>query len=360
MAPVPAACQELADQVAALEAAYGTLAEQAKAMVGEPAWTALGQLGALLMQLTSQRNELSRCVATHSAALTGTVVVIDASGGPAPGSQTVTLWDLAAGGATAREIAQVQAGAFGFQGHLPAQSAITVQTAGAADVTGLDFRSGSLPGPLAGQTPRIEIVLGPTLTVPAKSLNDWAASIRIPEQSIPPFIGVNTTTDVLKVAVVSLTATLATDVITITANGLVTGGIIGGEGPISVTASVALVAANSPNTNDVAVVTLVGANPIQASVAAGGLLGSIASVASTLWPVIGPLILGPLNEWANQTLGDAVATGFALASLPVGTRISLRKLKINESGVTFQPSVGLIGTGLSSFVPAPLPVPKDN
>ena len=357
MSPVPSACQPLADQVAALEHAYATLAAQAQAMVGQPAWIALGQLGVLLRELTAARSELAQCIATHSAALTGNLIVIDASGTPLSGTQTVTLWDLAAGGPAAREIAQVQAGAFGFQGPLPAQAAMSVQTAGAPDVTGLDFRSGILPGPLAGHTPRVEIVLGPMLAIPAKSLTDWATTVQIPLYVIPAVSGLNQAATSLDVTVVSLSAAPAADVITITANGIVSGGMLGGSTPWSAAISVALVPANAPHVDDIVAVTLVGANPIQVSLAPGaGVLGSLAAM---LAPFIGPVVQDALNTWANKALSDGVALGFALGSLPPAARVSLRKIKLDAAGITFQPAVGLIGTTLSSFQPSPLPLPPN-
>jgi hypothetical protein len=174
--PVPSACQPLADRVATLELQYAALAVQAAGEVGAPAWVDLGQLGAIRLQLVGARAALAECVQTHSAALTGTVAVIEASGGPpAVGAQMVTLWDLTSSGPVVREQAQVQSGAFGFQGPLPARAAVTVQTGAGSDtdITGVDFRSGELAGQLAGQTPRIELVVGPKLTLPAPLIQAW-------------------------------------------------------------------------------------------------------------------------------------------------------------------------------------------
>jgi hypothetical protein len=354
MPPVPSACQPLADQVSALQQQYSTLASQVPAMVGAPAWAALAQLGTFLQQLTSARDELAQCVKTHSAALTGSVVVIDASGDAPSPRQTVTLWDLAAGGAVAREVSEVQSGAFGFQGPLPARPAVTVQTAGVADLLGLDFRSGALEGPLEGQTPRVEIVIGPQIRLPAKLLADWAASFQ-PVSQRGLGIGGSSSVDV---TISALSLTVASGVITVNAVGVVSGpllALVGGQAPVSAAVSVALLPANDPQTDDMVAVTLAGPNPVAISSAVGANL--IGVLASALAPFFGSLIQNELNVFANQALADAVATGLALAQLPAGSRVSLRSISVDETGLSFRPALGLIGTALSTFQPSPLPLP---
>jgi hypothetical protein len=354
MPPVPSACQPLADQASSLQQQYSTLAAQVPALVGAPAWAALAQLGMLLQQLTSARDELAQCVKTHSAALTGSVVVIDASGAAPTGQQSVTLWDLAAGGAVAREVSPVQGGAFGFQGPLPARAAMTVQSAGIAEVLGLDFRSGALAGPLEGQTPRVEIVVGPQITLPARLLVDWAASFKPVSQTglgVGGARGVDATISALSVSV-------AAGVITVTAVGVVSGpllALLGGQVPLSGSVSVAIVPANDPQTDDVVSVTLAGPNPVSISTAVGPNLVGV--LASALAPFLGGLIQNGLNVFANQALAGAVAAGLAIAQLPAGTRISLRSITVDETGISFQPALGLIGTALSTFQPSPLPLP---
>jgi len=323
-------------------------------MVGAPAWAALAQLGTLLQELTSARDELAQCVKTHSAALTGSVVVIDASGDAPPGQQSVTLWDLAADGAVAREVSPVQAGAFGFQGPLPARAAMSVQTAGVADLLGLDFRSGALDGPLEGQTPRVEIVVGPRIALPAKLLADWAASFKPVSQS---GLGVGGASGV-DVTISALSVSVAPGSITVTAIGVVSLSLLallGGQVPLSASVSVALVPANDPQTDDMVSVTLAGPNPVAISSAVGPTLVGV--LASALAPFLGGLIQNGLTVFANQALAAGVATGLAIAQLPPGARVSLRSIAVDETGISFQPALGLIGTALSTFQPSPLPLP---
>ena len=355
MPDVPAACQALADRVSALEQQYTTLATQAQALTGQPAWVALGQLGALLEQLTGARADLAGCVKTHSAALTGSIVVMDASGGGAPASQTVTLWDLSGGGAVSREVAQVQGGAFGFQGPLPAQAALSVQTPGVADVVGLDFRSGSLPGPLDGQAPRVEIVLGPSVTIPAELLAGWAAAFAPVQQQMPAFSALNPTATPIDIAFGQVSAALSAGVVTVAGNGTISGGFLGGQIPWSASIALSLAPSSAPQTDDLISVSLAGANPVSVSI--GGPAAFLGSVASLLAPFLGPLIQNELSTWANTAAADAIASGLALAHLPAGTRVSLRSLRIDASGVTFQPALGVIGTGLSTYQPVPIPAP---
>ena len=107
MASVPSACQSLADLVASLEQQYTDSAAKAAGLSGAQAWSALGQLGSVLAQLTDARDRLDQCVKTNSAALIGNVIVMDASGaGAAAGAQTAILWELADTGPTARDTTQ--------------------------------------------------------------------------------------------------------------------------------------------------------------------------------------------------------------------------------------------------------------
>ena len=92
MPQVPAACQGLADRVNTLDQQYSALAAQVSQEQGAPAWQDLARLGGLRQQLEAAQAALDKCVQANSAALTGIVDVIDATGAAASGTQTVTLW----------------------------------------------------------------------------------------------------------------------------------------------------------------------------------------------------------------------------------------------------------------------------
>ncbi len=67
------------------------------------------------------------------------------------------------------------------------------------------------------------------------------------------------------------------------------------------------------------------------------------------------LLQNALSPWAQQVMPEFAAAALALPQLPPSTTFTLRSLKVDESGITLQPMLGTIGTGLSTFKPAPLP-----
>ncbi|HYV15355.1 MAG TPA: hypothetical protein VE972_05005 [Conexibacter sp.] len=356
--PVPSDCQPLADQVAALEQQYSALSAQASGATGAPAWAALGQLGAIHEQLLGARTALAQCVATHSAALTGTIALIDAPAGAATEQQTVTLWELGAAGPVARELAEVTAGAFGFQGPLPAQAAITLQTAVTAGnaITGVDFRSGALPGPLAGQTPRVELVVAPQVTVSAEHVQTWqSAAMPIVQQVIiAPLQGV------LDINISSLDIALGDGALALTATGSVSGGLLAGllklaPTPLLVSGGLAVLASGSPQADEIVHVGVMPANPISLSVSSA--LQPVLQAMTFAQPYVEQLLRDSLHAGANAALGPAIASSLALADLPAGASLSLRTLTVDQTGITLQPVIGAIGQTLSTFKPSPLPLP---
>src|SRR5260370_17365323 len=141
MAAVPGDCQALADQVHSSEQQSAALAAKVGNAVGADAWSALAQLGALRAQLTSVRSALADCIKVHSAAVTGNVVLMDASGAAQFGSQMASLWDLTGNSPVQSEASPVQGAAFGFHGPVPARAAITLATTGIQHTTALPFNS---------------------------------------------------------------------------------------------------------------------------------------------------------------------------------------------------------------------------
>jgi hypothetical protein len=352
MPAIPSACQALADQAAALAAQYAERANEASTLVGEEAWAALASLGALRDQLAQARSALDECVRTHSAALTGTVAVLDAGIGISDAARTATLWDVSNEGAVARQSATVQAGAFGFAGPLPARAAITLQPSASPQTTGLDFRSGELASPLAGQTPRIEIAVLPELTILSDEVREWATSFQQISQSLaagPASIQATLT---------ALTVTFSSGALTASVTGSLTGTLAGTvpipSNPFAASVSLVLVPSVAPQSAEVVSVSLAGANPI--SLAAPGIIGAaFASLSSLVSPFVGESIRTSVASWIEETLPQRVATRLALSQLPAGTRVSLRRLSIEQGGITLQPVVGAFGTTLSTFKPEPLP-----
>jgi hypothetical protein len=350
MPPVPPACQALADQVAVLEQQYVDKATQASGLVGQDAWAALGSLGALRDQLTQARVALDQCVKTHAATLTGNVVVLDAGASVIGAAQTATLWDLTDGGGVARQSVPVQADAFGFDGPLPARAAITLQPSPSPEVTGLDFRSGELPGSPEAQTPRIEIVVLPEVTIPADRLRSWAAGFA----GISRPVMVNQSSGQFTLS--GLTVALSTGMLAVSANGSVSGSLAGvpiPPTPFAATVSVQLAPSVAPQPSDIVSVGLATANPVSLAMPAFP-AALVPLLSSMLSPFVSEVVRTSMGTWVQQILPQRVANGLALAQLPPGTGISLRRLTVDERGITIQPVLGTIGTALSTFKPSPL------
>jgi hypothetical protein len=250
----------------------------------------------------------------------------------------------------------VQAGTFGFQGPLPTQAAITLQSAGADDVTGLDFRSGPLPLPIADQTPHLEIVVAPKITIPAQQLHDWAGGFTPVSQQLTPPAGAPLGPAQATIAAVSVTA--ATNSLTVSASGSFTGTLLGVQLPLipaSADVSLSLTPSANPKTDEVVQVGLAGSNPVRVQTSSPLLTAVADLVVSLLSSFIGNLIQQEINDLLHQLLTPATARGLALPALPDSTSVSLRNLGIDADGISFQPALGAIGTALSTFQPTPLP-----
>jgi hypothetical protein len=346
---VPTECQSLADQVAALEQQYTALAGQVSSRVGPDAWSGLAQLGALHLQLTDARRELDVCVRTHSAALTGNIVVMDASGGAPAGQQVATLWDLTGGGPVSRETAVVQGGSFGFQGPLPASHAITLSTTGVPAVTGADFRSGALQAPAAAPQQRFELVVAPVFTITQDDLDAWSSAFQPVTQSVMMTL---TTT------VAAARATLGQNTVTIAVSGTVGGSIMNLSVPqtaFSASVSVGLFPSTDPSAVQLVDVALAGANPVQVELSGSFLGAAVNQVSALIVPQLGSFFQGAVADWAHQQIPAVVTDMLRLAQLPAGTTLTLRSVSIAGDGLRFQPVLGAIGTGLSTFQPQAIP-----
>lgn len=343
MGSVPGECQTLADQVASLEQQYSSLAGEVSGAVGQGAWSGLARLGALRLQLTSARAALAACIKAHSAALTANVVVMDASGGSPSGPQVAALWDLTGSPPSLAETSQVQAGAFGFQGPVPARAAITIALSGDPQVTGMDFRSGPLEG--VPSSARIEIVIGPILRLTQDQLDSWASAFRPASQQLTPTVSATINT---------VTAKLGQDSIAIGLNGSLSGQFANVALPqtsYSATISVGLFPSDALAGGEIVRVALAGANPVQVELSQS-LLGPLVSLLLPLASsTIASLVQLALTDWVNQLVPKFIAEMLTLLHLPAGVSISLRAVGISVDGIGFQPMLGVIGTALSTFRP---------
>jgi hypothetical protein len=356
MAQVPAACQALADRVSTLDQQYSTLAAQVSQEAGAPAWQDLARLGGLRQQLEAAQAALDECVQANSAALTGIVDVIDATGAAAPGTQTVTLWDVSGVSAVPAGQTAVTAGAFGLTGPVPAKAALTLQMTGAAGfgLNGYDFRSGPLPDPLPPPPLRCEMVICPQVVVPPAAVQAWASSFQAANQQL----GSSSSQSSVAVALGSVTVALTADTITVTATGTLTGSIGGltalNQAPFSADVPFSLTPSGSPQAGDIVDFAIVGTGPVIKILGPGP--GTILnSFISLLQPAIRNQLQNAMGPWIQQVIPEFVAAALALPQLPPSATVTLRNLKVDASGITLQPVLGTIGTGLSTFKPAPLP-----
>lgn len=357
MADVPAACQPLADQVSTLDQQYSALATQVSQEEGAQAWQDLARLGGLRQQLEAAQAALDGCVQANSAALTGIVDVIDATGAAAAqDTQTVTLWDVSTASAVPAGQAPVTSGAFGLRGPVPAKSALTLQSTGAAGfgLNGYDFRSGPLPAPLPVPPLQCEMVICPQVLVPPAAVQAWASSFKAVNQQL----GSPSSQTSVAVALSSVTVALAADTITVTATGTLNGSISGivplNQTPFSADVPFSLTPSGSPQAGDIVNFAIAGSGPV-IKILASGPVAIVNSLISLFQPAVIDLLQNALSPWAQQVMPEFVAAALALPQLPPSTTITLRSLKVDESGITLQPMLGVIGTGLSTFKPAPLP-----
>jgi hypothetical protein len=356
MADVPAACQALADQVSTLDQQYSALVAQVSQEEGAQAWQDLARLGGLRQQLEAAQAALDGCVQANSAALTGIVNVIDATGAAAQGTQTVTLWDVSGASAVPAGQAPVTSGAFGLKGPVPAKPALTLQTTGAAgfSVTGYDFRSGLLPDPLPATPLRCEMVICPQVLVPPTALQAWASSF----QGVTQQVSLPSLQGSVAVALSAVTVALAAGTIAVTVTGTLNGSVFGrtalNQAPFSAEVPFSLAPSGSPQSSDLVDFAIVGAGPV-IKILGPGSAAVLNALLSNLQPLIKNQLQNSLSPWVEQVMPELIAAALALPQLPPSTTITLRSLTVDGSGITLQPVLGTVGTGLSTFKPVPLP-----
>jgi hypothetical protein len=371
MPPVPSACEEPARAVAALRQEYGDKAAHAAASTGGEAWVALGELAKLREQHEEAVRALSECVQAHGAGFSGRITVVETTGSPPPGQQTVTLWDLTDSGPVAVENVAVRDGAFGFSTAMPPRPALTVQTERPPSDGGsmIDFRSSGLALD-AGEGPlHVELVALPTLRIATTQLERWAGAL-VPVTrefagtaplGVAP-VAVRATVTAIRVVSAEKAAEL-----TMTASGTLDASALAahvgmpglGAVPFTAEATVSVTPSFSPQPGPTLLVTVAGTTPASLSIAEQSLASfpGWSTIADWLAPTAAGAFRDALAEWLNRTLPDAVAYGLGVARLPPSTSISLRTATITPGGILFQPVLGAVGTSLSTFTPELLPLP---
>jgi len=346
MPPVPSACLGLQQDVQNLVNAAQTVRNDALAAVGAAAWQKLSDLGLALLQLDRKRAEYQRCIDAH----TGTVVcgftAIDAGGGGATDERRADLWDVTGPQPVLVESVPVQSGSFAFTGAPPGQIAVTISGTDSATNTGPDFRSGPITAAPAA-TPSVEVVLGPVVTLTADDISRWFAAIPpAPAQQLE-VSGVGS----VVVNIESVAATLTPPAIRLTGVGTAAASTVltgPATSPVSATVTLGLVPTTNPDPLMPAELTLVAPPHIDLS-GPLSLFGAVLNAA--LATFMGDWILRLMRPIVQQEISDAAARALSLVGLPPSMTLSIRKLSVTPTSVTFQPVLGAIGTVLSTYQP---------
>ena len=345
--PTPTACLGLEQDVQSLVNQAQALRNDALNGVGIVAWQKLSELGLKLLELDRKRAEYQKCVDAH----TGTLVVgfsaIDAGGGGATDDRRADLWDVSGPQPVLLESVPVSTGSFAFGGPVPSSKfAVAISGTDTATSTGPDFRSGPITATAAG-TPNVEIVLGPIVTLTADDISRWFAAIpAAPTQSLQaPGVGT------VAVDIQSIAAALVPPALRVTAVGTLSGSltVIGSvTSPLSVTMTFGLVPTTNPNPLLPAELTLVAPPHVDLS---GPFAGFGAVLNAAIATFAGDWILELMRPIVQKEVSDAAARALSLVGLPPSVTLSIRKLSVAPTSVTFQPVLGAIGTVLSTYQP---------
>jgi hypothetical protein len=352
MPPIPQACQGLASDVAALEAADQALRAQLTNLTGAAAWATLAQLGQGRLALERKRTELQTCIRHNTAAFQANLIVMDLAPPPAASPNRIAhLWEIAPVGPTRRETSTVQANAFSFTGPLPNQLGISIATTGDPDILGPDFRSVAIAAtnlPAQGAI-RVEVVLGPVLRIEQAEISRWAA---VYTQRSHRIDGGSFQADI---SVMTAEATLATGGIVVRLTGQVESGTFGlsSRSAFSASATVGLVPSAAPGITDLCDLITVQSITVDLPDTFGGM----STLVSLIRPELERILTEHLRAIIRRELSAAITNALVLSALPSDVTLSIRQLSIDPAAITFQPALGTIGTSLSTFTPPAIPPP---
>jgi hypothetical protein len=199
------------------------------------------------------------------------------------------------------------------------------------------------------------MVICPQLLIPPAEIQAWASSFKAVNQQLSS----SSSQSSIAVALSSVSVALGAGILTVNAVGTLSGSIGGGilqlqQMPFSASVPFSLTPLGSPQADEIIDFTIVGSGPV-INIPGSGSAALLNSLISIFQPFVTEQLQNSLSPWAEQLIPDFVAAALALPQLPPSTTITLRSLKVDESGITLQPVLGTIGTGLSTFKPAPLP-----
>lgn len=342
-------CQQHANDVAKYEGEVTRLRNELQSLTGAAAWQTRAKLGQASQALAAAEAELTACNASHAAALQATLVVMDVDPAARPETQgrAAQLWQLGTASGFLEETA-VQNSLIGFRTAPPEVFGINVTTTGAGEVSGPDFRGGPISvQDLADANRRIEVVLGPEIHLDAAAI---AARLQKP----PAW---TQTVDLgavkASVTVTAARATLDAGSIGGELSGLVTLTSFGGTSTtngFTAGATVRLMPSTKPGLADIC--DLVTVSDLFVTIP-----GMPGQYLNALLPVVRPLLNEQLAHHvrtaAMEELHRLVKRELVLPDpLPAGVTVSIRRLTVNASGITFQPALGALGTTLSQLPPS--------
>jgi hypothetical protein len=355
MAEVPAACQDLADAVAQDHAQVAALVAMAEAEIGQPAWATLEQLAIVRRDLLVKQKQLDVCVIANTAAMSGTLELLETRTNAPVETEAVLLWDAAKPG-DAPVPGLFHSDAFGFPAPIPDRRALTVTAlvAGAPAGTGFDFRSGELPPDLVA--PRVELLLFPDITVELGQLQSWAEALLVDRQTgltsvggLP--LGVEIAVEGGQVALdagqgqiqltVHATVDFVSDMLPVPANPV----------PVEITIPMLLVPDQNPLGDP--------AQPLRASVVPlgitlhdNGLLFNVPDVAKVLmYSLLREPLETQLAAWLNPTMLDLVTATFSIGELPPGSIVTVRSATVATDAISATVVLGTLGDALSTYTP---------
>jgi hypothetical protein len=361
---VPQQCQAKADLVASLKQKYNALADQVNATTGRDVWPLLAQLADVNQQLTAAQIDLQTCItnvatgftgtydATSGPAVTGEVVIIDATTSVLMGARHTSLWELTDSGLVERETCSVGDAGLGFNTPLPAAAAVTVamdQGLGTPNTEPVVFfRSGLLDRPHSPL--RLEAVLGPQIKIAARTIDGWLTSLL-------PFD-------------VPLRAQLVDSVVTITAlSTAFEPGVVGVavRGSLSGSAWGISLAGNeisgtlrcdvTPDTAAdgryaMALHNVDGGSTLHVT---GSFLAMFAdNLLALAIPLLEGTILDQVRSWLDAVVSPAVCSSMLLPGLQPDVTITITDCQIDETGISMAPALGAVGNVLTTYDPPPI------
>jgi hypothetical protein len=364
VAAVPQQCQPQADLVTSLKQRYNQLADQINATTGKVVWPMLAQLADVNAQLATAQLDLQTCIinvatgstgtsdGTSGPAVSGEVVIIDATTSVLMGAKYASLWELTDSGLVEREKCPVGDAGLAFNTPLPAAAAVTVASdesyGGPTPELVVFFRSGLLDQPHLPL--RLEAVLGPQIEIAAKTIDSWLVSL------LPFDVPLRAQLVDSAVTVTALSTALEPGVFGVAVTGSLTGTAWG----------ISLAGTEISGTLRCGIAPDLGADARSAMAlhSAGG--GSILHVSGSLLamfadqflalaiPLLEGTVLDQVRSWLDPMVSSAICRSMMLPDLQPGVTVTIRDCAINEAGLKMSPALGAVGTALTTYDPPPI------